>query len=129
MGFENEDGGVGEFFFAPIGGEEDQVTHFVSAITLADDCPGEHLEQMTGLMAVLNCYLPCGCFCINRDRRVLMYKLMTPISVELASEALKEQIDICMANAVAVCDRFSDLVIRVLEGGMEPEEALEAIGI
>lgn len=129
MGYENEDGGVGEFFFAPFSEGEDEVTHFVSAITLADNYPTENVQKMIGLMAALNCYLPCGCFCVNRDGSVLLYKLVNPLPMELSGDALKEQMNICMGNAVAVCDQFSDLLFRVMEGEMEPEEVFDAIGI
>lgn len=132
IGFENEDGGIGEFFFAPFTGEEDTVTHFVSAITIADDYSTDNLENLQNLgklMLILNCYLPCGCFCVNRDARVLLYKLVTPLPVDLTAEALKEQVNICIGNAVAVCDQYSDFLCRVIDGEMEPNEVFEVMGI
>ncbi len=129
MGFDNEDGATGEFFFAPPGSEEDAVAHFVSSITVADDISGDHIGELYAAMAGLNCYLPCGTFGVTRGGSILLYKLVTPMPMELTGEALKDQVDICMGNAVAVCDQYADLLLRVLAGDMDREGMFEALGI
>lgn len=128
LGFANEDGAMGEFFFTSIGSEEDSVAHFVSCITIADDYPEEHISELYAAMAGLNCYLPCGTFGLTRGG-ILLYKLVTPIPMELAGEALKNQVDICMGNAIAVCDQYADLLLKVLDGDMDRERMFEALGI
>ncbi len=129
MGFDNEDGATGEFFFAPLGSEEDTVAHFVSSITIADDISGDHLGELYAAMAGLNCYLPCGSFGVTRGGSILLYKLVIPLPVELTGEALKNQVDICMGNAVAVCDQYADLLLKVLAGEMDREGMFEALGL
>ena len=129
LGFANEDGAMGEFFFASIGSEEDTVAHFVSSIIIADDFSDEYIQEFYAAMAGLNTYLPCGTFGVTRDGGILLYKLVTPIPMELTGEALKNQVDICMGNAIAVCDQYADLLLRVLDGDMDREGMFEALGI
>ena len=129
MGFDNEDGAVGEFFFASPGSEEDAVAHFVSTITIADDISGEHMAELYAAMAGLNCYLPCGAFGVTRDGSILLYKLVTPIPMDLTGDALKNQVDICMGNSVAVCDQYADLLLKVLAGEMNRDGMFEALGL
>ena len=129
LGFANEDGAMGEFFFASTGGEEAEVAHFVSCITIADDFSDEHISELYAAMAGLNCYLPCGTFGVTRGGSILLYKLVTPIPMELTGEALKKQVDICMGNAIAVCDQYADLLLSVLAGEMDREGMFEALGL
>ena len=60
---------------------------------------------------------------------VLMYKLVTPMPVALTKEALREEVDICMGNAIAVCDRYADLLLKVLDGEMDKDAVMEAMGM
>ena len=74
-------------------------------------------------------YIPCGAFSVSRDETVLMYKLVTPMPVALTKEALREEVDICMGNAIAVCDRYADLLLKVLDGEMDKDAVMEAMGM
>ena len=58
-----------------------------------------------------------------------MYKLVTPMPVALTKEALREEVDICMGNAIAVCDRYADLLLKVLDGAMDKDAVMEAMGM
>ena len=127
LGFMNDDGAVGEFFFQPIGSEEDSVQHFVSTIILAGDPDMTNAAGLYQTISVLNGYLPCGCFCLDRNSSFLLYKLVTPLPMSLSGDALSEEINICMGNAVAVTDQYADFVLGVMEGRMTPEEVMDQI--
>ena len=49
--------------------------------------------------------------------------------VALTKEALREEVDICMGNAIAVCDRYADLLLKVLDGEMDKDAVMEALGM
>ena len=40
-----------------------------------------------------------------------------------------EEVDICMGNAIAVCDRYADLLLKVLDGEMDKDAVMEAMGM
>ena len=127
MGFLNDDGAVGEFYFQPLRTEEDEVQHFVCNITLAGHPDLTHAADLFETITCLNCYLPCGCFCMDKDLNFLMYKLITPFSIKLSGDELREEMNLCMGNAVAVTDQFADLVLAVLEGRMTAAQVKEQI--
>ena len=41
----------------------------------------------------------------------------------------EEEVDICMGNAIAVCDRYADLLLKVLDGEMDKDTVMEALGM
>lgn len=128
-GRRDRDGALGEFFFLPVGSEQDTVGHFIASITLTDQYDMERSPELYAAMAILNTYIPCGAFSVSRDETVLMYKLVTPMPVALTKEALREEVDICMGNAIAVCDRYADLLLKVLDGEMDKDAVMEALGM
>lgn len=129
IGFDNEDGVVGEFLFLPLVSEEDEVQYFTAAMTIADVIPQENLSKLYEAIAVLNFYIPCGAFSIDKNKQVLAYKMTNPIPIALTGDALYEQVNVSMGNAVAITDQYCDLILRVNAGELEVEDMLEEIGV
>ena len=129
MGFDSEDGAIGEFFFMPVGGEEDSVQHFVASVTVADDIKEENKGKLYEALAIINNYLPCGAFVLDGKRSILSYRLTVPLPMGLSADQLYEEVNIVMGNAVAITDQYTDLLLKVNFDGMEVDEVLEALGI
>ena len=118
-----EEGAFGEFYFDPIATEEDEIQHFSGVITLMDDLPKEHLPELFEAIAYINFILPCGRYCIDKGQSFLAYRLTVPLSMELSGDALFEEMNICMANAVATADIYQEALIRLAAG----EVTLDAV--
>ena len=116
FGDEEREGGAGEFFFLPMSSEEDMVQYFCAVLTLADDIPGENLTALFEAMSYINFVLPCGSYCIDKNRSFLTYKLTVPLPIGLCGDALYEQMNICVSNAVNTADTFSDVLIKIAYG-------------
>lgn len=129
MGFDNEDGAIGEFLFAPFKSEEDEVQYFISAVTVADDLNPKQLPLLYKAMSILNFYMPCGSFSIDSTEKILAFKLATPLPIELAGDGLYDQVNICMGNAVAVTDQFCDLLLRIDAGELDIDGMKEELGL
>ena len=122
-----EEGAFGEFFFDPIASEEDEIQHFSCVITLMDDLPQEHLPELFEALAYINFILPCGRYCIDKDRSFLAFRLTVPLPMELSGDALFDQMNICMANAVAGADIFLEPLVQLASGEITLDEVKEII--
>ena len=122
-----EEGAFGEFYFDPIVSEEDEIQHFSGVITLMDDLPKEHLAELFEAIAYINFILPCGRYCIDKGQSFLAYRLTVPFSVELSGDALFDQMNICMANAVASADLFLEPLVQLAEGEITLDEVKDMI--
>ena len=121
------EGGIGEFFFAPASGENDTVMHFCAVITLLDDLDREYLPGLFEAMSYINFRLPCGCYCVDRDASLLCYRITTPLPVSLCGEALFEQMNAVMSNALIAADLYADMLIRLAGGERTLESVLDSI--
>ena len=54
--------------------------------------------------------------------------MWTEIS-QMQKETQFQEVDICMGNAIAVCDRYADLLLKVLDGEMDKDAVMEALGM
>ena len=54
--------------------------------------------------------------------------MWTEIS-QMQKETQFQEVDICMGNAIAVCDRYADLLLKVLDGEMDKDAVMEAMGM
>ena len=122
-----EEGAIGEFYFDPIASEEDEIQHFSSVITLMDDLPKGHLPELFEAITYMNFVLPCGRYCIDKDCTFLAYRLTVPFSIELSGDALFEQMNICMANAVAAADIYMEPLVQLAAGEVTLDEAKEYV--
>lgn len=129
LGYETEEGALGEFAFLPVYSEEEKVQYFSSAIIIADTIVEQNLSKLYEAMSTINFYIQCGAFCIDKDKQILAYKMTTPLPIGLSKDALYEQVNICMGNSVAVTDQYCDLVLRVNAGVLDIPDMLKEMGI
>ena len=122
-----EEGAYGEFYFDPISSEEDEIQHFSCVITLMDDLPKDHLPELFEAMTYINFGLPCGRYCVDKDQTFLAYRLTVPLPMELSGDQLFDQMNICMANAVAAADIFLEPLVQLAGGEITLDEMKEYI--
>ena len=53
--------------------------YFFCADLLTDSLPPEHADTVAKALEVLNFYLECGSFVLDRQTGLLAYKLVTPV--------------------------------------------------
>ncbi len=118
---------MGEFFFPPLMGEDDQVQYFNAVLTLTEELPEERLGELYEILSYLNFLLPCGAFCVNRGHDFLVYKLSVPLDVELSEDELYTAMNVAVSSASFYTDRYVDILLRFVEGEAELEEVLMLI--
>lgn len=123
-GGDSDEGAIGEFFFEPIQTEEDEVQRFTAAITIMDILPEEHLGEMYEAMSYINCQLPCGCYFIDKNKTFLAYRLTVPIPMELSGDALYDEMNACISNAVTVADIYMEPLIQLALGKITVNEII-----
>ena len=116
LGQDNEEGILGEFFFFPLGSDEDAVQHFSAVLTIADEIDKDKLPGLFETMSHINFSVPCGSFCIDQEGEVLIYRLTTPLSVNMKGDELFEQMNICMTNAIICTDMYVDILLQGVNG-------------
>ena len=126
-GGDRDEGAIGEFFFEPIQSEADEIQRFTAAITIMDQLPEEHLGEMYEAMSYINCQLPCGCYFIDRNKTFLAYRLTVPMPMELSGDALYDEMNACISNAVTAADLYMDLLIRLAEGRITVPEIIDCL--
>ena len=121
------EGGIGEFFFIPPGSEDDTVQHFCCVLTIMDELDTESLPQLFEAMSYVNFNIPCGSYAVDKERSLLCYRLVTPLSMKLSGDDLLENMSISMANAFTAADLYADELIRVASGEKTAEEIRELL--
>ncbi len=116
LGQDNEEGVLGEFFFLPPASEEDEVQHFSTVLTIADDIDKTKLPDLFETMSHINFKIPCGAFCIDEDAEMLLYRHTVPLPIDESKEALLKEMNICMANALVSADMYLDLLLKINNG-------------
>ena len=129
IGFDVEEGAIGEFLFMPLISEEDEVQYFTSVITIANVAVEENRPKLYEALSIINYVVPCGAFVYDRDNVLLAYKLTTPISMDLHGEDLSKQVNICMGNAVAITDKYCDLLLRINSGEIDIDHVIEQVNV
>ena len=122
------EGGVGEFFFAPLRNAEDTVMHFCAVLTLMDALKKEQLPELFEAMSYINFKMPLGSYSVDRDASLLCYRLVVPLPAGLSGEELLTQINIIMANAFTAVSLYADTLIKMAGGEMTLTEALTELG-
>jgi len=120
------EGTIGEFYFIPPSSKEDTVQHFCATLTIADELKEEFLPPLFEAMSYVNFNIPCGSFSVDKDRSMLSFRLVTPLSAGLSGEDLLLQMNISMANAFASADLYADELIKV-SGGEKTVEDIRGI--
>lgn len=121
IGMEHEEA-FGEFYFLPLPDEKPLVQYFAAIITIADELEDEHLSELFEAMSYINFTIPCGSYSIDSEKRFLAYRLTVPLPMDMDSEALYNELNVVIGNAVAVADIHADILLKVLSGEMSVEE-------
>ena len=116
IGQDNEEGGLGEFFFVPPLSEDDTVQLFSAVITIADEIDAERLSELYRIMSFINFRIPCGSFCIDEEGEYMLYRLTTPLPVNLEKDKLYDEMNIILTNAFVSADMYMDLLLRANDG-------------
>ncbi len=121
------EGGIGEFFFAPLSSENDTVKHFCTVITIADDLDKRYLPDLFEAMSYINFRMPCGSYSVDKDASFICYRLVTPIPMGLSGEELFEQVNVVMANAFTAADLYADMLIELSSGEKTLKDVIDSL--
>ncbi len=119
---------LGEFYFYPVGSEEDTVSFFASVLTVADELSEENLSNVYEAISILNFHMLSGAFGVSQDHRFLAYKQCVAYSLDMDKESLRKHVDLTMGNAVSIVDQWADMVLRISEGEGTVDDILDALG-
>ena len=124
----SHDDALGEFYFYPVGTDED-VTGFLSCvITLSEELQTEHLDKLYEALSVLNFHILSGSFGVSADRKFLSYKLCVPYPLSMGKDELYDFVNIVTGNAVTMADQWADMVLRIAEGEGSVDDVTDALG-
>lgn len=126
LGVGNDDA-VGEFFFYPIGSNEDVTGFFSCVLTIADDLDEANLPGLYEAISVLNFHMLSGSFGVSKDKKILAYRQCVPYPLSMDKDALLEFVNSVTGNATVVLNQWMDMVLRISEGEGDVEDILEAV--
>ncbi len=127
MGMEGQEQVLGEYFFLPFSGDEPAAHHFMAVLTIADDLENAPMEALFEAMSYINSVLPYGAYNIDREKKFLTFKMTLPVSVELEAEDIYREMNLLMANSLALVDVHMDLLLKLIDGDIDIEYVKEAI--
>ncbi len=112
-----EDGleSIGEFFFHE-NEEDDQVQFFVNLITIAEELPDEHLNDLCIAIAAINAYIITGAFAIDFSNKSLIYKHTYEMPLPLDKEKLHDNLDLSMGVAYQMVRDYGYMLVEINEG-------------
>ena len=116
---------LGEFFFIPF--EDEETLYFSTVITLSSTVPAEAVPDVTGAIARLNYYLPCGCFALGSEDKNLVYRHTALID---AKDKKEDQIkDIVRSSDIAlgVAERFWANLLSVIKNEITVSEMMDSL--
>ena len=120
---------LGEFYFTPLATENDKVGYFNCVITLSEELEQAYLGKLYEAVAVLDFHLMLGSFGVSADGAFLSYKLTVPYALDMDKDTLFETVNIATGNAIAVCDQWTDMMLRISEGKGDVEDVKSAFGM
>ena len=121
------EGAVGEFFFLPEADEELKVQMIQGVITLFDGIKEENLQELFEAMSYINFRLPMGHYCIDKEKKYLVYRLTVPVPADLYREDLLAELNIMVGNAAQMADMYLDELYRISEGELTTAELMLAL--
>ena len=80
------------------------------------DVESEHFPELFEAMSYINAAIPCGAYRLDMDKKFLSFHLAVPLSIDMDKEALYEEMNIVMSNAISICDVHMDLILKVMDG-------------
>ena len=119
---------VGDFFFRPLETEDDEVQYFSVVITITDEIPGERLTALYEAISYVNFSLPAGCFSIDREHRFFCFVLSVPLPIGMEDGALREEMGLASANAIAIADAYLGILTDVLSGRAGVDGVVQFLG-
>lgn len=121
----NMDEVMGEFYFLPLRTGEKPVLYFSALISLTDSLPPEHADTVAKALEVLNFYLECGSFVLDRQTRLLAYKLVTPVFAHWGKEQILEAANMNVGHALQISERYTDSLLMLADGRESLEHFME----
>ena len=118
---------IGQFFFTPVVTDEDTVQYFNAVIFLTEDIDEEKLPKLYEVMSYINFYVPAGSFCVDEKHEEFIYRLACPMPIDLDDDALYDEVQCIIGNAMSFADRFIGYLLGILDGNREISEFLDII--
>ncbi|MBQ9437005.1 MAG: hypothetical protein IJU50_01610 [Lachnospiraceae bacterium] len=117
---------LAECSFLPIK-EAEEVWYFSVVLTLSMNVPASGMTPLAKAISRLNFYLPCGAFCLSKDGKMLIYKLVLPCRTDAEEDTLFNQMKLGLETALLVPESYTDLLMRVLDGRLALADFMEAL--
>ena len=121
------DEAIGEFFFYPLGSDEDMTGFLSCVITLSENLDPKYLEGLYEALAVLNFHMLSGSFGVSADGKFLSYRQCVPYPLTMGKDELFDFANVVTGNAVAMADQWADMVLRVAEGEGSTEDIKDTL--
>ncbi len=118
---------IGQFYFSPIVTDDDTVQYFNAVIFLTEDIDEKRLPALYEAMSYINYYNVTGAFSIDEMHENLIYKASIPMPIEMNDDVLYDQVEAVMGNAITIVDKFTDVLMGILDGSGSIDEFLEIL--
>ncbi len=117
---------LAEFSFIPFPGPQ-EVWYFSSTLTIKEDISKYGVSALSGAVARLNFYLPYGCFAVNPEGNMLIYKAVTAIRSDHDEEKIYEDIELSADTALLIPESYTDLLVKVAEGTLLLQDFIDSL--
>lgn len=112
----NADEVMGEFYFLPIPGGEKEVLYFSTMLSLDENMKPEYADDVGKAIEVLNFYLECGAFVMNRKSGLIGFRFVTPVFAHWRLEQMLETVNLNVAHSLQITERYVDSLIMMAHG-------------
>ena len=123
----NYEDAFAQFYFSPIMTDEDAVQFFTAVVFLTEEINEEKAGELLEALTYINYYLPAGSFSMDEMHEQLIYKLAVPMPIELGGDALYEQVQCIMGNALTFSDKFMDYLLGILDGSRKAGDIMDIL--
>ncbi len=106
---------LGEFLFLPSPNGAPGTAYFLSVFTLTDSIVPIRIPTLSEYMCRINSVTQMGAFVLSLDKKVLMYRMETPL-VGLSADQMKIMTESLAVHALQSAEDFAGELVRYAEG-------------
>ena len=118
----------GYFYFRAPDSEDDAAQVFMSVITISDELPEDRLPALYEAISYVNFNIPVGSFSIDKDHKFFCYVLSMLMPMELVEDAIFQEMDLAVGNALSIADSYIGILADVMNGKIDADGVVEFLG-